>query len=54
MGNCGNDREIAFDPDTLATAMSGIGTQSTLPMSDEEKAAADAARRPIGFIWSEE
>jgi hypothetical protein len=51
MGNCGDDRERMFDPDTDWTAHSGIGCATTLPMTDEERAAVKA--KPIGFVWSE-
>lgn len=51
MGNCGNDRDRMFDPDTDWTAHNGLGSVSTLPMTDEERAAVKD--RPMGFVWPE-
>lgn len=51
MGKVGDLSEM-FDPLTDWTAHSGIGTVTTLPMTDEER---DAARkRPLGFIWEQD
>ena len=50
MGNVGHLPE-SFDQDTTYTPASGTGSVSTLPMSDEEKAAVQP--RPMGFIWEE-
>lgn len=51
MGNIG-DLAAEFDPLTLDTAHSGIGTVTTLPMSEDEREKAH--ERPIGFIWPQE
>lgn len=50
MGNCGNERDRMFDPETDWTAHSGIGSVSTLPMTDEERAAVQP--KPMGFVWT--
>ena len=50
MGNCGEVRERMFDPDTDWTAHSGTGCVTTLPMTDEERAAVQP--KPMGFIWA--
>ena len=50
MGNVGDMAETS-DPLTDWTANSGTGTATTLSMTDDERAAAEAARRPIGFVW---
>jgi hypothetical protein len=49
MGNCGDARHKDFDPDTTWRVEEGVGTATTLPMSDEERAAV--LERPMGFIW---
>lgn len=49
MGNIG-DLAYDFDPQTSETAHNGIGCVTTLPMTDDERAAVVA--RPIGFVWS--
>ena len=49
LGNIG-DLAYEFDPLTQDTAAhSGIGTVTTLPMTDEER--AKATNHPIGFLW---
>lgn len=50
MGNIG-DLSEEFDLNTSYRAESGIGTVTTLSMSDEEKEKADEHKNPIGFIW---
>ena len=51
MGNIG-DLSDCFDKFYDESPHSGLGSITTLPMSDDERAAA--VRRPIGFIWDHE
>ena len=50
--SCGNIGDLSekFDLLTNDTAHSGIGTATTIQMTDEERANV-IARNPIGFIW---
>lgn len=51
MGNTGNNRHLDFDPNCAPDYKieGGIGTATTLPMTDEEKQKVQF--NPMGFIW---
>ena len=47
------DPQDWYDAMVGEEAMSGNGSITTLPMTEEELEQANKQRRPMGFIWDE-